>query len=142
VKYLLDSDHLSILQRPSSADYLILSSRIDQHPATDFAVSVVSFHEQTIGCHAHLNQAKRPADLIRSYELLISMLDSYASSTVLPYDAAAAAALDRFSGVRIRGGTMDRRIAAIALSRNLVLLTCNGSDFAGIPGLVVEDWTV
>jgi tRNA(fMet)-specific endonuclease VapC len=142
VKYLLDSDHLSILQRPSGAEYLILSSRMDQHAAMDFAASVVSFHEQSVGCHARLNQAKRPDDLIRSYQLLQAVLEAYAASTVLPFDAAAAAALDGFKGLRLRCGIMDRRIAAIAVCRKLVLLTRNTSDFSGIPSLVIEDWTV
>jgi tRNA(fMet)-specific endonuclease VapC len=142
VKYVLDTDHLSILQRPTSADYVILTGRMSQHPKTDFTASVVSFHEQTLGCHTRINKAKRPAEVIQGYELLKTILDMYAKSTVLPFDAAAAAALDGFTGVRLRRGIMDRRIAAIAVCRKLILLTRNVSDFAGISGLVVEDWTV
>jgi tRNA(fMet)-specific endonuclease VapC len=70
------------------------------------------------------------------------VLELYASSTVSPFDAAAASAFDAFSGLRIRGGIMDQRIAAIAVARNLVLLTRNRTHFTGIPGLIVEDWTV
>jgi len=142
VKYLLDSDHLSIVQRPNSAEYVILTTRMSVHPTTDFCASVVSFHEQALGAHNRLNRAKRPADLIRGYELLKDVLACYAKSTVLPFDAAAAAALGGFKGLRLRCGVMDRRISAIAVCRKLVLLTRNTSDFAGIPGLVVEDWTV
>lgn len=142
MKYLLDSDHLSIIQRPNSAEYIILTARMSVHPTTDFCASVVSFNEQTLGGHTRLNRAKRSADLIRGYELLKDVLTVYAKSTVLPFDAAAAAALDGFKGLKLRCGMMDRRIAAIAVCRKLVLLTRNTSDFAGIPGLVVEDWTV
>jgi tRNA(fMet)-specific endonuclease VapC len=142
VKYLLDTDHLSILQRRSSAEYVILTSRMAPHPTTDFTASVVSFHEQSLGCHTRLNRAKRPGDVIRGYELFRAVLELYSTSTVLPFDAAAASTLDGFSSLRIRGGTMDRRIAAIAVSRNLVLLTRNRSHFVAVPGLVVEDWTV
>jgi tRNA(fMet)-specific endonuclease VapC len=36
---------------------------------------------------------------------------------------------------------MDLRIATIALSRNLVLLTRNERDFSKVPDLVTENWT-
>jgi tRNA(fMet)-specific endonuclease VapC len=37
---------------------------------------------------------------------------------------------------------MDLRIASIAISRSLVLLTRNARDFGKIPELVMEDWTI
>jgi predicted nucleic acid-binding protein len=80
--------------------------------------------------------------VIRGYGLFKTVLELYASSTALPFDTAAASAFDGFSGLRIRGGTMDQRIAAIAVAHKLILLSRNRSHYAGIPGLVVEDWTI
>jgi tRNA(fMet)-specific endonuclease VapC len=56
------------LQRRSSAEYVILTGRLAQHSTTDFAASVVSFHEQSLGCHTRVNRARRPTDVIRGYE--------------------------------------------------------------------------
>lgn len=43
---------------------------------------------------------------------------------------------------KIRVSRMDLRIAAIAISRDLVLLTRNVKDFRKIPNLVTEKWTL
>lgn len=67
MRYLLDTDHLSILQRQSGADYHNLVARMAQ---------------------------------------------------------------------------MDARIAAIALSRQMILLTRNHRDFSKVAGLAIEDWTI
>jgi len=45
LKYLLDTDHISVLQRRSGSAYAALATRITQHTPADFAFSVVSFHE-------------------------------------------------------------------------------------------------
>ena len=44
----------------------------------------------------------------------------------------------RKAGVRV--GTMDMKIASIALANNATLLTRNTNDFNRIPGLNIEDW--
>ena len=42
---------------------------------------------------------------------------------------------------RVRIGTMDLRIASIALARGYTVLTRNLVDFEKVPGLAAEDWT-
>lgn len=58
MKYLLDTDHLSILQRQAGKDYRNLSTRIAHYPLSDFAVSTVTFHEKMLGSHAYINRAR------------------------------------------------------------------------------------
>jgi tRNA(fMet)-specific endonuclease VapC len=55
------------------------------------------------------------------------------------------AAADKFEDLRknrIRIGTMDLRIAPIALVNDYTVLTRNLVEFEKVPGLKVEDWTV
>jgi tRNA(fMet)-specific endonuclease VapC len=61
---------------------------------------------------------------------------------VLPFDRSAAAEFDRLKAQKIRVGTNDLRIASIALSRGLPLLTRNTRDFSRVPNLLTEDWTI
>ncbi len=44
--------------------------------------------------------------------------------------------------MKLRIGTMDLRIAAIAIAQDALLLSKNLTDFRTVPGLSVEDWTV
>jgi tRNA(fMet)-specific endonuclease VapC len=55
------------------------------------------------------------------------------------------AAADVFEDLRkqrIRIGTMDLRIAAIALAHGMTVLTRNLIDFRRVPDLTAEDWTL
>ena len=52
-----------------------------------------------------------------------------------------AAVFDALLAQRVRVATMDLRIASIVLSRGMVLVTRNMSDFRKVPGLPIEDWT-
>ena len=83
MKYLLDTDHLSILQRQSSAEY----------------AKIVARYEQAASTFANLKASK------------------------------------------VQIATMDLRIASIAISRGLKLVTRNSVDFSRVPGLQIEDWT-
>jgi tRNA(fMet)-specific endonuclease VapC len=63
---------------------------------------------------------------------------------VIPFDEAAAEEFGRLRVILRRQGTevsaIDLQIAAVALSRDLTVVTHNVKDFAVIPGLRVEDW--
>jgi tRNA(fMet)-specific endonuclease VapC len=95
-----------------------------------------------LGCHSYIARARHSADVIRGYRMLSRLLCDYAAISVLPFDPTAAAAFDSLVAQRLRVGTMDLRIASIALAHGLILLTRNTRDFRQIPGLVTEDWTV
>ena len=142
MRYLLDTDHISFLQRRSSLEFTNLTARISQHSPADFVLSIVSFHEQVLGAHTFINRAQTKSDIIRGYTLLLETLQGFSIAPVLLLTAEAIAIFDEFRVQKIRVSTMDLRIAAIALSQNLVLLTRNVSDFSKVPGLATEDWTV
>ncbi len=141
MKYLLDTDHITILQRQSGADYRRLSQRLDEISDDDLTTSIVSLHEQLMGCHAYLNRSRNLSHLVDGYSMMNDVFDNYKSLTVLDFDDQAAHALAQLNVAKIRIGAMDLRIAATALSRNLTLLTRNSSDFGKVPGLSIEDWT-
>lgn len=142
MKYLLDTDHISFLQRRSSLEFSRLTFRMAQHPRSDFALSVISFHEQVIGAHSFINRAQTNTDMARGYALLLETLNGFANAPVLPFDSRAIAIFDELRRQKVRVATMDLRIAAIAMSNNLVLLTRNAGDFSKVSGLMIEDWTV
>jgi tRNA(fMet)-specific endonuclease VapC len=141
VKYLLDTDHISFLQRRSGSEFTCLMVRMGQHSSIDFALSIVSLHEQMLGAHNFINRARTSADTIRGYALLSEILQGFETAPVLPFDVGAIAVFDELREKRVRVSTMDLRIAAIAISRNLVLLTRNISDFSKVPDLATQDWT-
>ncbi len=141
MKYLLDTDHISFLQRRSSSEFVQLTLQIAQHPISDFTLSVISFHEQVIGAHNFINRAQNNTDLARGYALLSEILNGFAKAPVLPFDPKAISIFDEMRSQKVRVATMDLRIASIAISNNLVLLTRNTRDFSGVPNLVIEDWT-
>jgi tRNA(fMet)-specific endonuclease VapC len=66
----------------------------------------------------------------------------YCTAPVLPFDESAIAHFQRLWLMRLRVGTMDMKIAAIALAHDATLLTRNISDFEKVPGLLVEDWSI
>jgi tRNA(fMet)-specific endonuclease VapC len=67
VRYLLDTDHISILQTMSGAEYVALSAHIALEAPYDFALSVASCHEQVIGVHDFIDRARTTQKVVESY---------------------------------------------------------------------------
>jgi tRNA(fMet)-specific endonuclease VapC len=141
VSYLLDTDHISILQHRSGPEHAALIGRIALHATESFSFSVVSFHEQVLGAHTFLSRAQTSRDVVRGYRLLDEIIRGFSAASILPFDDAASGVFDDLTVRRVRIATMDLRIAAIALTNNTVLLTRNVRDFGKVPGLTTEDWT-
>jgi tRNA(fMet)-specific endonuclease VapC len=139
---LLDTDHLSILQRQAGRDYSSLATLMAHYPLSDFAVSTVTFHEQLLGSHAYINRARNLDDVVKGYAMMARLVSDFKVLPLVSFDAGAATVFNQLQSQRIQLAKMDARIAAIALFRGLILLTRNHRDFGKVAGLLIEDWTV
>jgi tRNA(fMet)-specific endonuclease VapC len=141
MKYLLDTDHLSILQKSTGRDYECLSARMAQIPISDFGISIVTVHEQFLGSHTYISRTRNAQDLVKGYEFMTKLVRNIKTIPVTPFDDSASILFESFQSQGVKVATMDLRIAAIASSRGLILLTRNYRDFVKVPGLTIEDWT-
>lgn len=67
-------------------------------------------------------------------------LTLYRRVQVLGFNDRSGVEFERLKQARLRIGTMDLKIAAIALAHDATVLTRNLKDFSRVPGLRVEDW--
>src|SRR5258708_26886688 len=109
MSFLLDTDHISILQKQSGPEYASLIARISQVRRADLAFCIVSFHEQVLGCNAYLAQAKTSADVERGYRMFDHVLSAFAAAHVLLFDSNASVVFSGLAAQRARIATMDLR---------------------------------
>jgi tRNA(fMet)-specific endonuclease VapC len=77
---------------------------------------------------------------ITPYRELAYLFEFFAEFTIALLDERAANQFETLRASKIRLGTMDLKIAAIALVNQALLLSRNLRDFKQVPGLRVEDW--
>ncbi len=140
--FILDTDHLVVLQKRSGADFTNLLRRLSRYDRSAFFVTIVSFHEQIGGWYQYLGRATSSAGVVRGYAKLETILGDFAKAQVLPFTDAAADIFEDLRRQKIRVATMDLRIGAIAIANRMTVLTRNTVDFQRIPNLSFEDWTV
>lgn len=139
--FVLDSNHLSLIDRSESTAGQRILQRIEAVGKDDFATTIVNYEEQTRGWLSYAAKAKRNAELIDCYRRLERHLQMFCGTRILAFDEPAAVQFQALKSSKLRVGTMDLRIAAIVLSRNATLLSGNLRDFQHVPNLRVEDWT-
>lgn len=137
----LDTDHVSILEWKSGAEYDYLNSRLKRLTVDDVATTIVSYDEQTRGWLAYVAGARKLVQLIEAYRRLHQHLDVYRVIRVLDFDEPAAVEYQNLKHLQNRIGAFDLRIASIVISRAATLLTRNRVDFQRVPGLQFADWT-
>src|SRR5207237_9851663 len=110
--YILDTDHVGILQRRTAPEHQALWTKITAHPQSAFSISIISFHEQVLGWNVYINRARDQGGIIRAYAMFERILADFACAQILSYDQKASAAFESLKSQRIRVATMDLRIAA------------------------------
>ena len=132
--YLLDTDVLSNLLKRTPSTALI--AKLASVPVEQKFTSSVTLGELIYGAHR----------LGPRSTMLLERLDSVLRPNlpILPFDTAAARRYGEVrAGLERRGtplGDADLRIGAIALARDLTVVTGNVRHFERIPGLSVESW--
>lgn len=139
---ILDTDHLTIIQRRSEPAYSSLRSRLKTYSEEDVCSTIINFEEQMRGWLSPVASAKDDDKEIKAYKDLRLSLSFFQDMRLLDYDEAAKIQFLSLKKSRIRIGTMDLKIAAIAISQNARLLSRNLKDFQKVPALMVEDWTI
>lgn len=104
-----------------------LGERLAQCEPGDAAISAISLAELLLGTG---NGKPPPADVLEAYLRAIP---------VLPFDDAAARA---YAALPFRRARFDRLLAAHALALDAAIITNNEADYADVPGLRVENWTL
>jgi hypothetical protein len=64
LKFLLDTDHITILEVESGPEFMAVSARIVRYSEDDFAYSIISFHERALGAHSYINGSRRTSNLV------------------------------------------------------------------------------
>ena len=139
IQFILDTDIISLYQREDSFVRLHAATIAP----TEMAVTIISFEEQVRGRLARVRAARTQLEEVERYIKLQETLTYFTQIQVLPFDEVAAIQFRQLhQQQRIRIGTQDLRIAAIALANGCTVVTRNRRDFERVPGLAVEDWSV
>ena len=104
------------------------------------ALPIAVVEEHLRGLFATISRAREPEPLALAYKNLQDMIALLRKRRVLPWNDDVIAIHARLHGLRIRIGTMDLRIASIALAHGGILLSRNLRDFERVPDLKVENW--
>ena len=132
---ILDTDHITILSNPGGEAYACLTQRM-----APFATTIVTTEEHMRGWLAAIHRRTDFEDPVDPYARLQTLFSFFSRWEVLPFDADAARECRRLRKLKVRIGTRDLKIAAIALVNHATLLSDNRRDFERVPDLVVESW--
>ncbi len=141
IRYILDTDHVSLFQR----EHPLVSQRIKVIPSEELAVTIITLEEQLYGRLNQIRRATTKEELISAYAKLRYTWDFFSTVNLLDLTQEAYTCYAELVRQRIRIGTQDLKISAIALSSKsskIIVVTRNQQDFSRVPGLILEDWTV
>jgi hypothetical protein len=81
-----------------------------------------------------------PEKQIPPYSKRTGLIELFSFWTILPFDLAATTTFRQFPSQKNRAGSMNFKIASLAVSLRCTLLTATTRDFANISELQIENW--
>jgi tRNA(fMet)-specific endonuclease VapC len=135
--WILDIDHVSLFQRGHPQ----IVNRLAEVAPIEISITVITLEEQIRGRFDMIRRAASPSELILAYRNFHITFDSLKTFEILDFSPATSSIYSFLLKQKIKIGTQDLRIAAIALSVNGILVTRNQRDFAKVPNLALEDWS-
>ena len=135
MRYMLDTNICIYLIKNHTPQVL---RRLEVLKLGDAVMSVVTYAELRAGLEIQ-GEARSPTDRELDKHVLALLINRIPVLPFMESDAESFGVLR--AAVRDRNrDTMDRLIAAHAVSTGLILVTNNEADFKDYPGLVVENW--
>ena len=124
IRYLIDANAVVYAM---DQGHEALTARIADCAPGEIALSTISFAEVAYGTYVG---KPPPPELLEAFVAVVPLL---------AFDEAAART---YATLPFKRARFDRLLAAHALSIGATVVTANLADFADVPGLLVEDWTL
>lgn len=124
MKYLLDTNIIIALTDAGNRNVVFRAAECDEG---DMVTSSIALAEVAFGTQSGAPPA---IELLRAFVEEVPVLDFDYKATMV------------YANLPFKRSSFDRLIAAHALSHDLIVVTANEADFADVPGLRVENWTV
>ena len=137
LQFLFDTDHLTLYQH----DHPPLMQRLAIQAGDSVGICPINIEEVIRGRLATLGRVLTGVRHVEAYAHLVEAVELFPRFPLVPFDAPCETQFQNLQRTRVRVGTLDLKIAAIALTNGLTVLTRNQRDFGRVPGLVLEDWS-
>jgi tRNA(fMet)-specific endonuclease VapC len=137
IRYIFDTDHLSLSQRMHPR----VIGKAQTIKLDELAITIITAEEQLRGRFSQIRRFPSGLACVNAYRQLRETIDRLKTLTILDFDVAAELIDQSLRQRHPRLKTQDRRIAAIALANNCILVTRNQTDFRQVAGLALQDWT-
>lgn len=137
-QWVLDTDHVSLLQR----GHPVVIRKVAAVNPDEIAVTTITIVEQMYGRLDVIKRAKSKSELLTAYGFLKETFKRLCQANILDFNEAAFDIYNELIKQKIRIGTQDLRIAAIALSVSGTVVTRNRKDFEKVPDLTIVDWSI
>lgn len=138
---ILDTDCLSLLERQTGEPYFRLQAKLDEFPSNEIVTTIITYEEQMRGWMSYLAKMRSIKEQVFAYETLKQYFDYFKTLTIIEFDKKAAEIFKNLKSNKIRVGSMDLKIASIAIANEAILISRNLKDFEQVPDLTVQDWS-